>query len=98
LSANRLWISGQVTELNGLRYTPAGVPVLEFVLSHQGAVQEAGLSRDVQCEVPVMVMGDVALMWRGLTLGLAVQVQGFIAPMRKSSPRLRLHADQIQAL
>jgi len=34
-AANRIEISGVVTELQSLRYTPAGVPVVEFRLAHE---------------------------------------------------------------
>lgn len=95
---NRLDVQGQVSELSPVRYTPAGVPVLEFLLSHQSEVTEAGQPRQLAFVLPVLAMGDLAQMASTVGLGQAVRIQGFLAPVRKDSPRFRLHAQQIKQI
>jgi primosomal replication protein N len=46
----------------------------------------------------VTLMGDLALMNKDLKLGQAIEVEGFIAPLRKNSPRLRLHAQRLRLI
>ncbi len=95
---NRLEVTGQVFELSALRYTPSGVPVLEFLLSHESEVTEAGQPRRVALMLPVVAMGDLAQMAVTMKLGGSVRIQGFLAPLRKDSPRFKLHAQLIQQI
>ena len=55
---NKLAISGEVTQLEALRYTPAGLPLLSFVIGHVSEVEEASLKRKVECEVKAVAIGD----------------------------------------
>lgn len=93
---NHLVITGELLELSPVRTTPAGVPVLEFRLFHDGEVVEAGSPRKVQCDIPVVAMAELVSMYKFLRLGSVLEVEGFIAPARKGSPRLRLHAAHIR--
>lgn len=95
---NRWRVTGLVVNKAPLRYTPAGLAVVEFSLDHEEVVDQAGLPRQIEFEVPVLVMGDLAQMWQTVTLNQALEVEGFLAPLRKGSPRWRLHADQIRLL
>jgi primosomal replication protein N len=96
--SNRLELTGQVVEVSPLRFTPAGVPVLEFLISHESEVTEAGQQRRVALTIPVIALGDLARMSGVLQLGGSVRIQGFLAPQRKDSPRFRLHAQLIQQI
>ena len=49
----------------------------------------------VKFEMPVVAMGDLALMWQSATLGQMLRVEGFLAAARQNSPKLVLHARQI---
>lgn len=95
---NRLDIQGRVTEISPLRYTPAGVAVLEIQVEHESEVIEAGQPRRLMFSVPVILMGDLARMYAGITLGTGLQLRGFMAPARKDSPRFRLHAQQVKQI
>ena len=95
---NRLDIQGRVTEISPLRYTPAGVAVLEILLEHESEVIEAGQPRRLMFSVPAILMGDLARMYADKTLGTVLQVSGFMAPVRKGSPRFRLHAQQVKQI
>jgi len=93
---NRLVITGELLELSPIRTTPAGIPVLEFRLFHDGETVEAGTPRRIQCDISVVAMAELAGMYKSLKLGSMLEVEGFIAPARKGSPRLRLHATHIR--
>ena len=60
MSRNDVTLSGVVTELEPLRYTPAGVPQLSFRLVHQSKQMEAQHERSVSLDLPVMVLGELA--------------------------------------
>ena len=38
-------------ELSALRYTPAGIPVIEFKLDHESEQDEAGTKRQVKAQI-----------------------------------------------
>jgi len=95
---NRLEVQGQVFELSPLRYTPSGVAVLEFQLSHESEVTESGQPRRLAFMLAVIAMGDLAQMALTIGLGRTVRIQGFLAPVRKDSPKFRLHAQHIQQI
>ena len=42
---NQFVLSGKLIELDALRYTPAGIPVVNFRLSHESEQIEAGAKR-----------------------------------------------------
>jgi len=88
-------IDGEVCELEGLRYTPAGLPRLAFRLRHTSMQQEAGMQRQVQCEVPALALGEVANRLAGLRPGQQVRAEGFLAQRSLKSAQLVLHVDNI---
>ena len=98
LVVNRFEVQGLISELSTLRHTPAGVPVLEFLLSHESEVTEAGQPRRIILSLVVVAMGDLAQMAGTMSLGCKVRLQGFLAPVRKDSQKYRLHAQHIQQI
>ena len=48
---NRVSLHGRLVELDALRYTPAGVPIVKFRLAHESEQSEGGALRKVGCEV-----------------------------------------------
>jgi primosomal replication protein N len=92
---NEVVIAGKLIECSALRYTPAGMPVLELTLAHESEVQQVGNQRSIQFEISIVAMGDLALMWQRSTLGQSLEVKGFLAPARRNSPKLVVHAAEI---
>jgi len=91
---NHFLFRGQVLACEPLRYTPAGLPVLEMTLTQAIDVVEAGVARRLALTLAAVALGDVALMLTGTPLGVTVQVEGFLAPTRKGASRLKLHVQQ----
>ena len=88
---NTLELSARVLECEPLRYTPAGLPALEMLLAHKSKVIEAGQTRCVELTISAVVLGDLALLLAETALGSELHVQGFLAPIRKDSIKLKLH-------
>ena len=96
MESNRLELSGEVVSLETLRYTPAGIPILTFILKHLSRQQEAGMQREVQCEIPVMAMAEWAGKAARLAIGDQVKVAGFLARKSLKNDRLVLHLNQLE--
>lgn len=85
-----------MVERKALRYTPAGVPVVECVIGHQSEQIEAGSPRRVECEIPAIALGDTARWIQDAAPGMSVRLGGFLAARSKSSKQLRLHVTTIE--
>ena len=95
---NEVVIEGSASEVSTLRYTPAGIPVIEFRLSHQSAQLEAGSSRDVQVQLSVIALADAALEAKAVMQGSRVVVKGFLARRGVKSYYPVLHAARIKII
>ena len=89
-------LSGNLIELDALRYTPAGIPVVNFRLSHASEQIEAGAARAVQCEVAGLAFEREARLMAAAKLGMQVKVTGFLAGKSRESRQLVLHATNIE--
>ena len=96
MSGNRVVLSGQIVALDPLRYTPAGIPALNLTLGHRSRQVEAGMEREVECEIAVMAMGDLAQQTSRCKIGDGLKVQGFLARKSRNSSYLVLHANRIE--
>lgn len=76
---NQVVAHGQLLETQPLRYTPAGIPVVEFRLIHESTQTEAGLERKIQCEMPCICLGEKAEGLAKLQQGAEIVVKGFLA-------------------
>jgi primosomal replication protein N len=91
---NNLTLSGVVISLELIRYTPAGIPLLSFVLQHASEQIEAGLKRKVECEVNTVAIGDLAK--SNIQLGSAIKAKGFLAKRSAKSTQLVFHIDKLE--
>lgn len=98
MDCNAVELSGRLVELEPLRYTPAGIPLLHFLLSHMSTQMEAGQARRVECEVKGIALGAPAAAMAGLKAGDAVRVRGFLNRRNRMSAQLLLHATKTELL
>ena len=82
-------------KVNTVRYTPAGIAVLDVVLQHSSQQQENGTLCQIQFELPAKIIGDSALLWQHQE-GQVVHVSGFLAQRNKKSPYPVLRIQNIQ--
>ena len=94
--ANRVTVAGRLIELDALRYTPAGVPMLKFRLQHDSVQTEAGGERKVSFEIAAVAFEREARLLASAKLGSSVKVNGFLAARSRSSRAPLLHATQIE--
>lgn len=95
---NQVVASGCLVERQALRYTPAGIPVVEFRLRHESEQLEAGAKRKVQCEIACLCMGKEATSMAALREGAEILVKGFFAARSQRYPaHLVLHVTQWKA-
>jgi len=83
LKHNQLTLCATLENKEPLRYTPAGVPVLNFRLVHQSEQIEAGRPRRVDCELAGVAIGDVATKLAKLEPTQEMQFTGFLATKRR---------------
>ena len=98
MSSNRLVIEGEITALDQLRYTPAGIPLLTITLRHTSMQDEAGMKRQVECEMEAVAMAEVAKQARSLNVGEKIKAAGFLAKKSLKNDRLVLHINALQAI
>lgn len=91
---NQFSLQARILEMGALRHTPAGLPVLDLILTHESEVIEAGLPRRVEMTIPAKAVGQWGQKLASLPLGAEMRVRGFLAPTRKNSSRLVLHIQQ----
>ncbi len=83
------------------RYSPAGIAIARFTLKHQSQQSEAGMKRQVICNIGVIASGDALQRTvQQLKTGEGIRVTGFLARAnnRQGENRLILHAEQIEKL
>jgi primosomal replication protein N len=91
VESNSLALSGALIAIEPLRHTPAGVPLLNFKLAHKSQQLEAGLKRQVECEMNGVAIGDEAVEMSRLQAGQAISVSGFLNRKNRMSTQLILH-------
>lgn len=93
---NKLVLGGVVASIEPLRYTPAGMPLLSFVIQHVSDQIEAGMKRKVECEVNAVAIGNMAL--KALKTGDQIEVTGFLAKRSLKSTQLVMHINEISLI
>lgn len=88
---NQLRIRATPVAKQAVRYTPAGVPVLEAAFKYDGSVTEAGGVRVLTFEFSTIALGAVAQALDREALGAPLLIEGFIAPRTRRSSRLLVH-------
>lgn len=94
---NSLTLSAVVIGLEAIRYTPAGIPLLSFVLQHASEQTEAGLKRKVECEVNAVAIGSTAseIAKSNIQIGDNIKAKGFLAKRSAKSTQLVFHIEQL---
>lgn len=93
---NELRLTANVVREDALRYTPAGLPVLQIWLNHQSRQSQEKMARDVSFEIQAVLIGEPAMKYAGRLTGQIVEVSGFIAQRSLRNQRLVLHIESIE--
>jgi primosomal replication protein N len=95
---NRVRLRARLVARADLRYTPAGVMVLQAGLRHQGTVAEGGIERQLEFELDALAIGDAAQRLERQALGSEIELDGFLAPRSRKSRSLMLHITEFKAI
>ena len=96
MDANEVELTGELTAIESLRYTPAGVALVNFRLLHRSQQIEAGVKRQVECEMNGIAMAEVAKAMSGMQIGQTVRVVGFLNRKNRMSAQQILHATKAE--
>jgi primosomal replication protein N len=83
-------------ELGALRYTPAGIPVVEFKLDHESEQDEAGAKRKVKAEIAAVAFETQARLISRIQINSDLKVKGFLSAKTRRSKKLVLHVTNIE--
>lgn len=92
---NSFHLIAYLAKIKPLRYTPAGVPVLELVLQHESWQIENGIQCKIQFELPAKILGKEAEKWQ-YRQDEKVQVSGFLAQKNQKTFQPLLRIQNIQ--
>ncbi|MBN8766871.1 MAG: primosomal replication protein N [Thiobacillus sp.] len=93
---NRLAIRGALVQVDPMRYSPAGVPIVEAVVHHQDSQLIAGQPRRIECELAVQASGSLAVQLARLTAGAQVMLEGALNRRSVNSRQLILILNRIE--
>jgi primosomal replication protein N len=79
---NQLVLSARIAQAGALRYTPAGLPALDFQLEHESELTEAGQARQVKVAIKAVAFGAVAETLGRQPIGSSWDFTGFLATPR----------------
>lgn len=92
---NLFTLTAKISECRPLRYTPAGIPVLDVVLTHESWQQENGGKCLIKLEIAAKIIGKDALIWQHRVQAV-VEVGGFLAQAGRKFGKPVLRIQNIQ--
>ncbi|MDP1550896.1 MAG: primosomal replication protein N [Nitrosomonas sp.] len=98
MDCNQTIICGRIAKLGVLRYTPAGVAVIEFTINHVSRQKEAGVARQIIFDILAVALGQLALTVAGFKINNRVKLTGFINRKSHMNHQLVLHTDHIELI
>lgn len=81
---NALQLSATVVQVQSLRYTPAGIPVINLVLEHESMALEHDTPRQVKLQLRAVAFGAQAETLSRQGLDSVCEFHGFLANARNS--------------
>ena len=81
---NRVELTASIAEISPLRYTPAGIPAINFILEHESEMLEAGVTRQVKLTLKAVAFGMLAEQALKLPLSKIFSFSGFLINARTS--------------
>ena len=82
--------------MQSLRYTPAGIPVVEFRLAHASERAEAGAVRKVHAEIDAVAFESQARLLAAGPIGRQLKAEGFLCARNRRSRKPVLHVTNIE--
>ncbi len=98
MSRNTVSLNATLAVIDPLRHTPAGLPVVDFMLAHASEQTEAGNQRQVEFDMPAKATGELAKRVAGMRPQSRVEVQGFLNRKHRMSRQVVLHVTNMEQI
>ncbi|HUF21231.1 MAG TPA: primosomal replication protein N [Burkholderiales bacterium] len=98
MSRNEVALTGTLVERGELRFTPSGLPALNFRIGHVSDQVEAGRSRSVALEIDGVALGELAERLVKLATGVECRFEGFLAQKSRLSRHNVLHVTNFELI
>ncbi|MES2076633.1 primosomal replication protein N [Rugamonas rubra] len=95
---NQLQFIALIAERDALRYTPAGMPIVNAVLQHRSQQMEAGIARLSEFEISAVAAGEISGRFSQTPLGGLYQFTGFLNKKTRNSKSLVFHIIDFSAV
>ncbi len=92
---NRFVLRAGLLERGVKRYTPAGLPALDLVLSHHSEVEQDGQPRSISMEIKALAIGAISRRVEVMALGTEAIFAGFLATARNGRGLL-FHVTEVE--
>ncbi|MEO8081838.1 MAG: primosomal replication protein N [Caldimonas sp.] len=79
---NRCALSACIVERSALRFTPAGLPVVDFSLRHESELEQEGVPRKVMFDLRARAIGPLTQTLLAAELGIEHGFEGFLGAQR----------------
>jgi primosomal replication protein N len=93
VQVNQVTLDARLQSRDDLRFTPAGLPVLDFALAHDSLQVEAGAERRVACELAAVALGPIARELAAVAPGANIRCRGFLARRYRTGVSVALHVN-----
>ena len=80
--ANHLVLVARIVALSALRYTPAGLPAIDFELEHESQQTDADTPRTVRLSIKAVALGEMTKRIMQLDSSATVHFEGFLVSPR----------------
>jgi primosomal replication protein N len=98
VSSNAVTLDARLAARADLRFTPAGIPALDFQLAHDSMQPEAGGERRVACDLAAVALGPLAKDLAAVAVGAQLRCRGFLARRYRSGLSIALHVNEFELL
>jgi primosomal replication protein N len=96
--ANELTLDARLAARGDLRFTPAGIPALDFQLAHESLQAEGDAERRVACELAGVAIGPLARDLASVELGAQLRCRGFLARRYRTGTSVALHVNAFELM
>ncbi|MBA0922266.1 MAG: primosomal replication protein N [Nitrosospira sp.] len=98
MGCNQLEICGKIIEMKKLRYTPIGIAIAEFKVSHISQQLEAEVLRQIECEISAVALAQIAKSMTDMKIGTVLKLIGFLARRSRINLQLVLHVNSMHPI
>lgn len=98
MTCNSVCLSGKLSSFDALRYSPAGIAIMEFRLIHASPQIEGGMRREIEFEIDGMAVAETAIRLSGLQKGNHVRAEGFLARRGPKNRKIVFHINHFELI